>query len=84
MGPLAEGRDRELCRRSERTRTNQTDSDRITTLHATELYHGERNHQGKDDLLLFPSKNELQGRNGSTVRCRQRLGGLLNFYAHAA
>ena len=47
-------------------------------------YHGERNHQGKDNLLLFPPKNELQGGNGSTVRCRQRLGGLLNYYARAA
>ena len=47
-------------------------------------YHNERNHQGKDNLLLFPSKNELQGRNGSTVRCRQRLGGLLNYYSRAA
>ena len=47
-------------------------------------YHGERNHQGKGNLLLFPSKNELRGGNGSTVRCRQRLGGLLNYYARAA
>ena len=47
-------------------------------------YHGERNHQGKGNLLLFPSKNQLPGGNASTVRCRQRLGGLLNYYARAA
>ena len=47
-------------------------------------YHGERNHQGKGNMLLFPSKNELRGGNASTVRCRQRLGGLLNYYARAA
>ena len=46
-------------------------------------YHGERNHQGKGNLLLFPSKNQLPVGNGSTVRCRQRLGGLLNYYARA-
>lgn len=47
-------------------------------------YHRERNHQGKDTMLLFPSKNELRRGNGSTVQCRQRLGGLLNYYARAA
>ena len=31
-------------------------------------YHGERNHQGKENLLLFPLKNERQGRNGSQVQ----------------
>jgi len=46
-------------------------------------YHGERNHQGKGNMLLFPSKNQLPVGNGSTVRCRQRLGGLLNYYARA-
>jgi len=46
-------------------------------------YHGERNHQGKANLLLFPLKNE-QRRKGSQVRCRQRLGGLLNYYSRAA
>ena len=47
-------------------------------------YHGERNHQGKGNLLLFPPKYELRGGNRSTVRCSQRLGGLLNYYARAA
>ena len=47
----------------------------------TEHFHGERNHQGKDNLLLFP--REEIGRTGP-VRCRDRLGGLLKFYHRAA
>lgn len=46
-------------------------------------YHGERNHQGKGNVLLFPSQETPQRSSGSTVR-RQRLGGLLNFYSRAA
>ncbi len=44
-------------------------------------FHGERNHQGKDTLLLFP--HEEVGQTGP-VRCRERLGGLLKFYHRAA
>ena len=47
----------------------------------TEHFHGERNHQGKENLLLFP--REEIGRTGP-VRCRERLGGLLKFYHRAA
>ena len=47
----------------------------------TEHFHGDRNHQGKDNLLLFP--REEIGRTGP-VRCRDRLGGLLKFYHRAA
>ena len=46
-----------------------------------EHFHGERNHQGKENLLLFPS--EKIGQIGQ-VRCRERLGGLLKFYHRAA
>jgi len=45
-------------------------------------YHSERNHQGKDNLLLFPDK--VKSCDGKTVRCTRRLGGLLNYYARAA
>jgi len=49
-------------------------------LHHYELhYHGERNHQGKDNLLLFPVLSRPTQRRGK-VRCRERLGGLLKFY----
>ena len=46
-----------------------------------EHFHGERNHQGKNNLLLFPC--EPMGQVGP-VRCRERLGGLLKFYYRAA
>ena len=53
-----------------------------TTLRAyVEHFHGERNHQGKGNLLLFPC--EEMGQNGP-VRCRERLGGLLKFYYRPA
>ena len=37
-------------------------------------FHGERNHQGKGNLLLFPQEDA--SRMGP-VRCRERLGGEL-------
>ena len=46
----------------------------------TAHYHLERNHQGKDNQLLTP----LVEQNGRKIHCRQRLGGLLKFYARAA
>jgi len=49
-----------------------------------EHYHAERNHQGKGNVLLFPSPETPQVAPGSTVRRRQRLGGLLNYYCRAA
>ena len=42
---------------------------------------GERNHQGKENLLLFPSEKIRQICH---VRCRERLGRLLKFYHRAA
>ena len=48
-----------------------------------EHYHQERNHQGKDNLLLFPvSAGEASGRGA--IGCRERLGGLLKYYSRAA
>ena len=47
-------------------------------------YHGERNHQGKNNLLLFPKPGEEFDHRGHTVLCRQRLGGLLKYYSRAA
>ena len=49
-----------------------------------EHYHAERNHQGKGNVLLFPSIEKLPPALGPTVRRQQRLGGLLNYYARAA
>jgi putative transposase len=49
-----------------------------------EHYHQERNHQGKDNLLLFPAPVPRKLDRRSAIRCRQRLGGLLNYYNPAA
>ena len=49
-----------------------------------EHYHLERNHQGKDNLLLFPVSGACELRPGGVIRCRERLGGLLNYYSRAA
>ena len=46
-----------------------------------EHYHQERNHQGKDNQLLFRAP-ETSSRGA--IRCRERLGGLLKYYNRAA
>jgi hypothetical protein len=45
-------------------------------------YHGERNHQGIGNLLLFPDPSLIDRRG--PVLCRSRLGGMLNCYDRAA
>ena len=45
-------------------------------------FHAERNHQGKGNVLLFPSVTVRH--RAETVRCRERLGGLLRYYHQAA
>jgi putative transposase len=47
-----------------------------------EHFHAERNHQGKDNVLLFPLATDRQ-REGP-VSCRERLGGLLRYYHREA
>ena len=47
-------------------------------------YHEERNHQGKDNKLLFPRQTlPVDGDQGS-VQCEERLGGLLKYYYRQA
>ena len=46
-----------------------------------EHYHFERNHQGKDNLLLFPSPDGQLCTKNRAVHRRDRLGGLLRFYS---
>jgi putative transposase len=54
-------------------------------LHHYEIhYHHERNHQGKDNLLLFPSPVQPLSRKLGKLRCRERLGGLLKYYEREA
>jgi putative transposase len=45
-------------------------------------YHGERNHQGIGNLLIFADP-DLAGHHGP-IQCRSRLGGMLNYYDRAA
>ena len=45
-------------------------------------YHGERNHQGIGNVLISPDP-DLADRSGP-IRCRSRLGGMLNYYDRAA
>jgi len=54
-------------------------------LHHYELhYHQERNHQGKDNQLLFSPLSQPLSRKHRKLRCRQRLGGLLKYYEREA
>jgi transposase InsO family protein len=54
------------------------------TLHESVAHsHHERNHQGKGNVLLFPSSNRKHQRAGP-MQCRERLGGLLKYYTHEA
>ena len=46
-------------------------------------YHFERPHQGKGNVLLFPAAGERSREKGPVI-CRERLGGLLKYYARAA
>ena len=46
-------------------------------------YHEERNHQGKENRILFPSQTKARRKEGA-VRCQGRLGGLLRYYEREA
>ena len=47
-------------------------------------YHEERPHQGKGNVILFPSAQAESG-SEKPIECRERLGGLLKYYhRHAA
>jgi putative transposase len=48
-----------------------------------EHFHHERNHQGKGNVLLFPTISHDPECTGP-IQCRERLGGLLNYYERAA
>lgn len=47
-------------------------------------YHGERNQQGRANALLRPRAEDRVGETRGSLRCRQRLGGLLKFYHRSA
>jgi hypothetical protein len=47
-----------------------------------EHYHPERNHQGKGNVILFPQQNQSSANAEAekSIKCKERLGGLLKFY----
>jgi hypothetical protein len=47
-------------------------------------YHAERNHQGKDNVLLFPAATKVMNRVDGSINCKERLGGLLKYYHREA
>ena len=47
-------------------------------------YHVERNHQGKDNVLLFPATTKAMNHGDGSVGCKERLGGLLKYYHREA
>ena len=47
-------------------------------------YHEERNHQGKENLILFPLETEGARNRSGALRRRERLGGLLKYYEREA
>ena len=47
-------------------------------------YHEERNHQGKENHLLFPRQIQPVESDQGSVQCQERLGGLLKFYYRQA
>jgi putative transposase len=46
-------------------------------------YHEERPHQGKGNLILFPSA-KTESASDAPIECRERLGGLLKYYHRKA
>jgi len=42
-------------------------------------YHAERNHQGKNNVILLPDPLPNESSEGS-IECKERLGGVLNYY----
>jgi putative transposase len=46
--------------------------------------HGERNPQGKGNVVLFPYAEAPTTKRGRSIRCHERLGGLLKYYYRKA
>ena len=47
-------------------------------------YHEERNHQGKQNTILFPVRKGRARKKKGAIHCRERLGGLLKYYEREA
>ena len=57
---------------------------RHVLFHYAHHFHNERNHQGKGNVILFPSTADRIGESSGEIRARERLGGLLKFYYREA
>lgn len=55
---------------------------RKATAQFVEHYHAARNHQGLENKLIGPGA--VVGQRKAEVECRERLGGLLNYYHRRA
>jgi len=47
-------------------------------------YLQERNHQGKENRLLFPTQDFKSDKKKDHITCRSRLGGVLKYYYRKA
>ncbi len=47
-------------------------------------YHQKRNHQGKENQLLFSSQDYQPQNRNRKIKCRSRLGGKLMYYFNKA
>ena len=65
-------------------RDNRSPDICLYEFYVAELYHAERNHQGKDNVLLFPAATQTKNRVDGSVGCKERLGGLLKYYHREA
>ena len=54
------------------------DSLRKALVEYSNHYHQERNHQGKDNMLLFPDQRLVS--NQGKIKCKKRLNGMLKYY----
>ncbi len=50
----------------------------------TTHYHQERNHQGKNNKLLFPDQSFEHNNQNGDIRCKSRLGSVLSYYHRSA
>ena len=65
-------------------RDNRSPDICLYEFYVAELYHVERNHQGKGNVLLFPTATKAMKRADGSVGCKERLGGLLKYYHQEA
>ena len=65
-------------------RDNRSPDICLYEFYVAELYHAERNHQGKDNILLFPAAAKAMNGIDGSISCKERLSGLLKYYHREA